>query len=155
LKLYRDSDKINFMKLEKFLRKKQYHTIQLAVIPSGHHLVTVKLNGKKGLFILDTGASNTCVAEDKASFFKLKLKDTDHKATGAGTTEIDIQLAKKNKLKIGDWRAKKVVVVVMDLSHINEALSIFNIGVDGIIGADVLRAGKGVIQFDKELLYLK
>jgi len=143
------------MKLEKFLRKKNYIPVQLAVIPSGHHLVSVKLNGKKGLFILDTGASNTCVDEAKADYFKLKLKDTEHKATGAGTTEIDIQLAKKNKLKIGDWRAKKVVVVVMDLSHINEALSMFQVEVDGIIGADMLRAGRGVIQFDKELLYLK
>jgi len=143
------------MKLEKFLRKKNYIPVQLAVIPSGHHLVSVKLNGKKGLFILDTGASNTCVDEAKAKHFKLKLKDTDHKATGAGTTEIDIQLAKKNRLKIGDWKIKKLPVVVMDLSHINQALSMFEIEIDGIVGADVLRSGKGVIQFDKELLYLK
>jgi len=143
------------MKLDKFLRNKNYMPVQLAVIPSGHHLVSVKLNGKKGLFILDTGASNTCIDEAKASFFKLKLKDTDHKATGAGTTEIDIRLAKKNKLKIGDWKLKKLPVVVMDLSHINQALSMFEVEVDGIIGADVLRAGKGVIQFDKERLYLK
>ncbi len=143
------------MKLEKFLTRKKYKAVQLAVIPSGHHLISAKLNGKKGLFILDTGASNTCVDEQKASFFKLKLKDTEHKATGAGSTEIDIQLSKKNKLKIGDWKIKKLPVVVMDLSHINQALSMFDVKVDGIIGADVLRFGKGIIQFDKELLFLK
>jgi len=143
------------MKFEKFLQKKDYKVVQLIVIPSGHHLVTAKINGKKGLFILDTGASNTCIDEEKAKYFKLKLKDTDHKATGAGTTEIDIQLAKKNKIKIGDWKLAKLPVVVMDLSHINQALSMFEVAVDGIIGADVLRLGKGIIRFEKERLYLK
>ena len=143
------------MKLNKFLTKNDYKIIQLAVIPSGHHLITAKLNGKKGLFILDTGASNTCVDEAKVRHFKLKTKDTEHKATGAGTTEIDIQLSKKNKIKIGDWKINKLPVVVMDLSHINQALSMFDITVDGIIGADVLRIGKGIIQFEKERLYLK
>ncbi len=143
------------MKLEKFLQNKAYKVVQLAVIPSGHHLVTAKINGKKGLFILDTGASNTCIDDQKAKYFKLKLKNTNHKATGAGTAEIDIQLAKKNKIKIGNWKGRKLPVVVMDLSHINQALSMFDITVDGIIGADVLRLGKGVIQFEKERLYLK
>ncbi len=143
------------MNLNKFLDQKKYKTVQLAVIPSGHHLVSIKLNGKKGLFILDTGASNTCVDEAKAKHFKLKLKNTKHKATGAGTTDIDIQLSKKNKLKIGDWKTRKLPIVVMDLSHINQALSMFDIEVDGIVGADVLRQGKGIIQFEKELLFLK
>jgi len=143
------------MKLNKFLNKKKYLTIQLIVIPSGHHLVSAQLNKKKGLFILDTGASNTCIDQKKIEKFKLKSKDTKYKATGAGSTEIDIQLSKKNKLKIGDWKTKKLPLIIMDLSHINQALSMFDIEVDGIIGADVLRKAKGIIQFDKELLYLK
>ncbi|HFX17655.1 MAG TPA: acid protease [Flavobacteriales bacterium] len=124
-------------------------------MPSGHHLLKAKLNGQKGLFILDTGASNTCVDQAQADRFNLKGKDTDHKATGAGNGEIDIQLSNKNKLKIGDWKIKKIPLVLMDLSHINTALQLFDIEIDGIIGADVLHQGKGIIQYEKELLFLK
>ena len=143
------------MKLKKFLKKQGYLTIVLTTLPSGHHLLSAKLNGKKGNFILDTGASTTCIDTAKAEHFKIKSKDTEHKATGAGSNEIDIQISKKNKLKIGDWQIKKIPLVVMDLEHINEVLSMFDVEVDGIIGADVLHKGKGIIQYEKELLFLK
>ncbi len=143
------------MKLKKFLKKQGYQTIVLTTLPSGHHLLSAKLNGKKGNFILDTGASTTCVDELKVAHFKIKAKDTEHKATGAGTKDIDIQFSKKNKLKIGSWQIKKIPLVVMDLQHINDVLAYFDIEVDGIIGADVLQKGKGIIQYEKERLFLK
>ena len=143
------------MKLKKFLKKQGYQPIVLTTLPSGHHLLSAKLNGKKGNFILDTGASTTCIDEAKIEKFKIKAKDTEHKATGAGSNDIDIQFSKKNKLKIGDWQIKKLPLVVMNLGHINEVLSMFDIEVDGIIGSDVLHDGKGIIQYEKELLFLK
>jgi hypothetical protein len=143
------------MKLKNFLQKKNYLVIALNVIPSGHHIVKAKINGKKGVFILDTGASNTCIDSERIKYFKLKTKKTSHKATGAGTNEIDIEMSKKNFLIIADWKIKKLPLVVMDLSHINDALSIFNVHVDGIIGSDILHKGKGIIQYDKDLLFLK
>jgi len=143
------------MKLETFLKKKAYQSIALKSLPSGHYVIKARLNKQKGTFILDTGASTTCVSEDKIKYFKLKAKETEHKATGAGTMEIDIRLAKKNRLQIGKWKIKKVPVVIMDLGHINQALSIFDVKVDGIIGADILHEGKGIIQYEKNLLFLK
>jgi len=143
------------MTIKKFLKNKGYQTIPLKTLPSGHHVLHTVFNKKKGVFILDTGASNTCIDVSKAKKFKLKLKETEHKATGAGSLEIDIQTAHKNKMHIQDWKVKKLDVVVMDLSHINQALTIFDTKIDGIIGADILQAGKGIIQYDKELLYLK
>jgi predicted aspartyl protease len=143
------------MKLEKFLIKQKYIVIPLFSLPSGHQITEAKINGKKGVFILDTGASNTCIDESKVKKFKIKSKKTDHKATGAGTDEIDIRLSKKNKIKIGKWRSNKLALVIMDLSHINTALNLFDIEIDGIIGSDILHLGKGIIQYDKDLLYLK
>jgi len=143
------------MNLKKFLKKNGYQSIPLKTLPSGHHVIKARINKQKGTFILDTGASTTCVSDQKIERFKLKAKDTEHKATGAGTLEIDIRLAKKNRLQIGKWKSKKVPVVVMDLAHINEALSMFDVKVDGIIGADILHQGKGIIQYEKDLLFLK
>jgi len=146
---------LNKTKLKKYLKEKGYQQIVLTTIPSGHHLLSAKLNGKKGIFILDTGASTTCIDESKIDKFKIKSKKTDHKATGAGTSDIDIKLSKKNTLNISGWKIKKLPVVVMNLSHVNEALSMFDIEVDGIIGSDVLHQGKGIIEYEKDRLFLK
>jgi predicted aspartyl protease len=143
------------MKLKKILKQRGYVTVKLKTLPSGHHVLKAKVNGKKGLFILDTGASNTVVDTTRAKKFRLKLKESEHKATGAGSNEIDIHTTGKNKLEIGEWSKKKIKFVTMDLSHINTALDLFQIEVDGIIGADVLHEGKGIIQYDKNLLFLK
>ncbi len=143
------------MNLKKILKKEGYQKVKLRTLPSGHHLIKAKINGKKGNFILDTGASNTVIAQSKAKKFKLKLKETEHKAAGAGTTEIDINTTGKNLLEIGKWKMKKIRFVTMDLQHINHAMQMFDAKVDGIIGADVLHAGKGIIQYDKDLLFLK
>ena len=40
--------------------------------------------------------------------------------------------------------------------HVNAALAEFNaIPVNGIIGADILKKGKAIIDYDKKCLYLK
>ncbi len=143
------------MKLKKILKKKGYIPVKLKTIGSGHHVLKAQINGEKGLFILDTGASNSVIDTKRAKKFQLKLKQTEHKATGAGTTEIDINTTGKNCLEIGKWRRRKMRFVTMDLSHINAALEMVEVEIDGIIGADILHRGKGIIQYDKDLLFLK
>ena len=142
------------MNLKKILKEKGYQIIKLKTLPSGHHLIKAKINGKKGKFILDTGASNTFIDTNKAEKFGTKLKMIEHKATGAGTGEIDLQTTKKVHLEIGDWYLKNVKLVAIDMEHINLALEMFEVEVDGIIGADVLQSGKGIIQYHKDLLFL-
>jgi len=45
---------------------------------------------------------------------------------------------------------------LFDLSHVNTALTQHNAKkVDGIIGADILRKGKAIIDYNKNVLYLK
>lgn len=51
---------------------------------------------------------------------------------------------------------KKIKIVLFDLSHVNEALTSHNaLPVDGIIGADLLKKGKAIIDYDKKCVYLK
>ncbi|MEC7262760.1 MAG: acid protease, partial [Bacteroidota bacterium] len=50
----------------------------------------------------------------------------------------------------------KLKIVLFDLVHVNQALVSHNaLPVDGIIGADVLKKGKAVIDYNKKCLYLK
>ena len=65
-------------------------------------------------------------------------------------------MSKKNKIKIGKWSNNKVVLVLFNLTHVNTALTEHNSKpVDGIIGADILKKAKAVIDYQKKYLYLK
>ena len=115
----------------------------------------MKVNNIKGSFILDTGASNSCVGFDDIETFALKTEDSEHKASGAGSTEIETLISKKNKIKIGNFKLKKTPLILIDLSHINGALVKQKANpVHGIIGADVLHKGKAIIDYNKKYLYL-
>jgi predicted aspartyl protease len=143
------------MSLQKYLAKKSYYTINLKKTATNHFEIKAKINGKKGRFILDTGASNSCVGLDEIKTFNLITEDSDHKAAGAGSTEIETQISKKNKIEIGNYKLKKIHLVLFDLSHINNALKKQNAkSINGIIGADILEKGKAIIDYNKKNLYL-
>ncbi|NAS10407.1 retropepsin-like aspartic protease family protein [Poritiphilus flavus] len=142
--------------LKKFLETKNYHWVPLVLTATNHLEVTAKINGITGRFILDTGASNTCVGLDKIAFFGLASEETKIKAAGAGATEMETMISPKNSLEIGEWKKKKLKIVLFDLVHVNDALSAHQaLPVDGIIGADILKKSRAVIDYDKKRLYLR
>jgi hypothetical protein len=142
--------------LQDFLLKQGYTKIKLHLTITNHFEINAKINGVKGLFILDTGASNSCVDFDTATMFKLKVKESDIKAAGAGATDMKTQASDNNKFTIGKWKKTKVVIVLFSLTHVNTALTTHNAKpVHGIIGADLLKKGKAIIDYEKKYLYLK
>ena len=105
---------------------------------------------------MDTGASNSCVGLDEGETFKLDTEESEHLASGAGTTEIETKLSKNNKLKIGGYSLKKTPLILIDLMHINNALTKQNAKpIQGIIGADILHKGEAIIDYKKKYLFLK
>ena len=108
--------------LKKVLKKKKYRKVKLRKIATNHLELDAKLNGVKGQFILDTGASNSCVALDLIDHFGLKAEESETKAAGAGATDMETQQSSDNTLTLGEWKTKKLDLVLFDLSHINAAL---------------------------------
>lgn len=142
--------------LQDFLLDKGYTKVKLKLTKTNHFEIKASINGIKGLFILDTGASNSCVDFVAVDAFKLKAKHSDVKAAGAGATDMQTQISKKNKVKIGKWKKENIVLILFNLAHVNTALINHNSKpVDGIIGADILKKTKAVIDYDKKYLYLK
>lgn len=142
--------------LQNFLLNKGYTKVKLHLKTTNHFEIKATINGKKGVFILDTGASNSCVGFEAIKTFKLNAKDSLIKAAGAGAIDMETKTAKKNKVRIGKWSNDKVVLVLFNLTHVNTALINHNSRpVDGIIGADILKKGKGIIDYEKKYLYLK
>ena len=142
--------------LKKLLGKKKYVKINLRKIATNHLELDGEINGVKGRFILDTGASNSCVGLDLIEHFKLEAEESETKAAGAGATDMETQQSENNTLILGKWKTKKCHLVLFDLMHVNAALTQHEAKeVHGIIGADVLEKGKAVIDYDKKVLYLK
>src|SRR6056297_3085312 len=131
--------------LKKFLKKKGYHRVPLTPTNTNHLEITATINNKKGRFILDTGASNTCIGFDRIDYFNLKSKASEIKAAGAGATDMETLTSNKNRIEIAKWTHKKLKIVLFDLIHVNTALIAHDAEpVDGIIGADVLNKAKAV-----------
>ncbi|ARV07433.1 acid protease [Polaribacter sp. SA4-10] len=143
-------------RIEKILKKNKYVKIKLKRIATNHLELKAIINGVKGTFILDTGASNSCVGLDQIEYFMLDAEESENKAAGAGATDMETKQSKNNVLKIGDWRTNKCHLVLFNLSHVNTALIQHKAKeVNGIIGADILHSGKAFIDYNKNVLYLK
>lgn len=142
--------------LQSYLLQKGYSKAKLHLTKTNHFEIKATINGVKGRFILDTGASSSCVGFEGITTFHLKVKDSDVLAAGAGATHMKTKKSSRNKIKIGKWRHDRLALILFDLKHINAALTNHNAKpVDGIIGADILKKGKAVIDYEKKYLYLK
>jgi predicted aspartyl protease len=135
---------------------KNYKKIKFKIIKTNHLLIRVKINGVFGNFILDTGASNSCVGFDDIELFQLQTKSSKTKAAGAGATGMETQISENNFIQIGTWKNENFDLVIFDLSHVNFALVEHKSkSVHGIIGADVLITAKAIIDYENCFFYLK
>ena len=142
--------------LSDFLKNKSYFKIKMHAIASNHFKIISKINGVRGDFVLDTGASSTFVDLNLESKFKLKSETSLIKASGAGPNKLTTLISKDNSIKIGGWNCKTFKITLIDLSNVNDAFeSVEAPAVDGIIGADILKNGNAVIDYEKKYLYLK
>ena len=142
-----------------FLEKvplRSYNKIKFKVTNTNHLVITARINGEKGSFILDTGASNSCVGFDVVEQFKLHAIDSMTLAAGAGATDMVTKVSHDNELSLGRWQTSEFEIVIFDLTHVNTALKQHKSKpVDGIIGADILIKGDAIIDYSTQTLYLK
>jgi len=142
--------------LTTFLETQDYFSIPFRVRKSNHLFVNGKLNNTKGLFLIDTGASNTCIDLNQQDYFKLLSKPHNTKASGAGSNELHAEISKSNTLQLGKWKTTNIEVVLLDLSHVNIALSAYDLPeVHGIIGSDLLKKHHAIIHYAAQLLFVK
>ncbi|MDD2821629.1 MAG: retropepsin-like aspartic protease [Flavobacterium sp.] len=141
--------------LQDILKKEKYKKIKFKITKTQHLLIKAKINGVTGNFILDTGASSSCVGFESVDFFLLEAKKSKTKASGAGANGMFTQIAFKNQLQLGSWKDSDFELVIFDLSHVNEALTQHKAKpVHGIIGADILMKGKAIVDYYNHYLYL-
>ncbi len=144
------------MTLQEFLLSQGYLKIKLKFTKTNHFEITMTVNGIKGRFILDTGASNSCIGFNSINHFNLTVEDSEVTAAGAGATDMKTQQSKRNIIKIGKWKKENITLILFNLEHVNTALTEHKSEpVDGIIGADILKKGGAIIDYKSKYLYLK
>ena len=141
--------------LNKFLKRKGYSSVKLIFLETKHYLIEAKVNGVSGRFILDTGASKSCVCTSLENNFNIISQETIEKASTATSKVSNTKISKNNTIQIGKWE-NKINLITFDMSHINHALNEKKINsVSGIIGADILKKSKAILDYNKNKLYIK
>ena len=141
--------------LNKLLKSFGYSSVKLIFLETKHYLIEANVNGSKGRFILDTGASNSCICTSLENKFKVISKETIEKASSATSEINNTKISENNTIQIGKWE-DKINLITFDMSHINKVLCEKQIStVDGIIGGDLLKKSKAILDFKTNKLYLK
>ncbi|KAA3625229.1 MAG: acid protease [Flavobacterium sp.] len=142
--------------LRELLEAKGFYRIPLKKLKTGHYKLRARVNGKMGDFILDTGASNSCIGFSSVERFIMLTEESQVKAAGAGAINMRTHVANDNNFTVGKKVTRKMSFVIFDLSHVNEALlQVEEEPVQGILGADYLKVNAAIIDYGRNVLYLK
>ena len=135
--------------------KKEY-TISFKLTNSNHILIECEINYVSGIFIVDTGASNSCVNYLSASKFNIEFEVYNEKASSATDKINEIFNSKKNVLKIGGLQKNDIDLVLFDMTFINNSLKEKGVSeVDGIIGSNILNELNACINYKKKEISLE
>ena len=141
--------------LNKFLKSEGYSSLKLIFLETKHYLIEAKVNDIEGRFILDTGASNSCICTSLENKFKVISKENKEKASSATSQMTHTKISKSNTIQISKWE-DKINLISFDMNHINNALSQKKVPpIDGIIGADILKKSRAILDYKSNKLYLK
>jgi clan AA aspartic protease (TIGR02281 family) len=143
--------------LETYLRRQGYERLALERSATGQLLTGATVNGSGVTLIVDTGASKTVLDETSARRLGLRAATEGgvDEATGAGGSMACTSVAVE-AFDLPDVSLGPRSVAVVDLGHATTRLQEMGIGgIDGVVGADILRHCRAVLEYEPPTLYLR
>ena len=129
-------------------------SVKCFVLKTNHITCKIIINGVEGSFLIDSGASNSCVNIDRVRNFKLEKYKKSYSASGAGNEKFDVSKSKKAQISHQGKNIVKLNFLLIDMTSINKALNESdNISVDGILGADFLIKKNASINYNTMTLF--
>ncbi len=124
--------------------------IKCYALKSNHIYCKMELNSVQGIFLIDSGASNSCIDIERQYKFKLDKFKKSYSASGAGNEKFDAYKTKKGKFSYKKKVIDKLNFLLIDMSPINIALNKTDeVSIDGIIGADFLLKNNAILNFEE------
>ena len=137
---------------------KTHIPIKLLKLEDGFHLlINARVNGKAVRMLIDTGASKTVFDKERSARFRSAgtLEEHDKLSTGLGTSTMKSHLSLIQKMTLGKIVVENYQTVIIDLSHVNTAYGQLNQKpIDGVLGSDILKKYKTLIDYGKKQLVL-
>lgn len=129
--------------------------VPIREVATGHHLVEAVINGRSGSFVVDTGANATVVDQPRLQHFDISgLLVRPGDATGVGG-RLQAGQVPIRSLRIGGVDIRQRNVVTSDLGQLLQTLGrMTGSQVYGIIGQDVLKEHRAIIDVARPMLYL-
>ena len=143
------------LRLHPFLSE-SYLQLPLKRMRTGHLCLQLQINGFSGRFLVDSGASKSCVSFQLQEAFQLTTNAPAIAAAGAGTDKLHAQPTKASNIQFKQIPLGRLSFLLLDMEAINA--TIMEEGeqpIDGILGADFLRKKSAVITYKPNRLYLK
>ena len=122
-----------------------------------HIMVKGLIHGKEANFLLDTGASRSVFDPKTISSFieNLTFEKKEGMTAGVGSSDLESATFRIDVFSLGDMEILDYEAVALDLENIHEMYGKLGLPhIDGIIGGDLLRHHKAVINYRNKKLRL-
>jgi predicted aspartyl protease len=120
-------------------------------------MVQGRIHGKEAHFLIDTGASRSVFDPTTIADFieNPQFEQKEGITAGVGSSDLDSSTFIIETLSIGDMEIHNYQAVALDLSNIHEMYAKLHLPhIDGIIGGDLLRKHRGIINYKAKKLRL-
>ena len=131
-----------------------YDVVPMFKTKTGHITVTLLVNGKPCVFLIDTGGGATLIDFSKKDKYDLKTFGTKDYAAGIGSVSRLVRTSAM--LQVNDHEEKTDSLYLMDISYTNtEFKRNRSRTVDGILGSDFLDSHHAIIDYQNSRIYLQ
>ena len=120
-------------------------------------MVKGMIHGKEASFLIDTGASRSVFDPKTISNFidDIQFEKKEGMTAGVGSSDLESSTFKIENFSIGDLEIANYEAVALDLENIHEMYGKLGLPcIDGIIGGDLLKRHKAVINYRNKKLRL-
>ncbi len=122
-----------------------------------HIMVKGLIHGKEANFLIDTGASRSVFDPKTISSFidNLQFEKKEGLTAGVGSSDLESATFRIDVFSLGDMEIHDYEAVALDLENIHEMYDKLGLPhIDGIIGGDLLRRHKAIINYKNKKLRL-
>ena len=122
-----------------------------------HIMVKGLIHGKEANFLIDTGASRSVFDPKTISDFidNIQFEKKEGMTAGVGSSDLESATFVIDSFSVGELEINEYEAVALDLENIHEMYGKLGLPrIDGIIGGDLLKRYKAVINYRSKKLRL-